>query len=213
MAGDETEMQNAENNEHSVLKKYKEEMNINPKRRLSLPNALDNEYFKLNRSLVKIPSAKSIEDSSANKRHEKRLSLPKSVGDAETIFQNLNPNLQIRRVSIAVGESSSQLRNLHHLANQKPLGPSQSKRRGSDLSIGSQRRLSRVSVECPSKVPDGGYGWVVVAAASLVWCLAPGFSMAFGLFFVEFLKIFKESKSKTAWIGSVLSCMIFIGGK
>ena len=227
MAGNETNKEkilpnsnvtgNNKNSHSSALTKYKEETDVIPKRRLSLPSTMDKGNMSLNKILAKIPSDESIEDGSTDQKPSKRLSLTTVAETEAERLQNLREqvkqNAQGRRVSIAVGESVSQLRNLHRTARQKSLGLPNSKRRGSDLSIGSQRQLSRVSVEYHSKVPDGGYGWVVVAAASMVWCVAPGFTTAFGLFYVEFLRTFVESKSKTAWVGSVLFCMTLIGCK
>ena len=60
--------------------------------------------------------------------------------------------------------------------------------------------------------PDGGYGWVVLFASFLVNFLVDGVGCSVGIFILEFLNEFEESKSKTAWIASVLNGMyLFIG--
>ncbi|XP_077998572.1 monocarboxylate transporter 12-like [Glandiceps talaboti] len=51
--------------------------------------------------------------------------------------------------------------------------------------------------------PDGGWGWVVVLSAFICCTLTAGTLYAFGVLYVAFLDAFGESKSKTAWIGSI----------
>ncbi|XP_060660360.1 uncharacterized protein LOC132794120 [Drosophila nasuta] len=54
-----------------------------------------------------------------------------------------------------------------------------------------------------SKMPDGGYGWVVVFASLMVSLIWDGLSFSFGLINTQLLDYFKESPSKTAWISSL----------
>lgn len=58
------------------------------------------------------------------------------------------------------------------------------------------------------KIPDGGWGWMVVLASLIISTIADGISFSFGLLYIEFLHEFSESKSKTSWIGS-----LFMAGK
>lgn len=44
------------------------------------------------------------------------------------------------------------------------------------------------------KIPDGGYGWVVVFSSVVVSLIADGISFSFGLLYTEFLVYFGESK-------------------
>lgn len=60
--------------------------------------------------------------------------------------------------------------------------------------------------------PDGGWGWVVVAASFLVNLIADGITFSFGVIFVEFLNYFGENRSKTAWIGSLFMAMPLLSG-
>ncbi|KAH8339855.1 hypothetical protein KR067_000805 [Drosophila pandora] len=53
------------------------------------------------------------------------------------------------------------------------------------------------------KMPDGGYGWVVVFASLVVSLIADGLSFSFGLINVQLLEYFGESTTKTAWISSL----------
>ncbi|XP_034935207.1 monocarboxylate transporter 9-like [Chelonus insularis] len=60
--------------------------------------------------------------------------------------------------------------------------------------------------------PDGGWGWVIVAASFMVNLIADGITFSFGVIFVEFLNYFNEGKSKTAWIGSLFMAMPLLSG-
>ncbi|KAL0278499.1 UNVERIFIED_CONTAM: hypothetical protein PYX00_000310 [Menopon gallinae] len=62
------------------------------------------------------------------------------------------------------------------------------------------------------KVPDGGWGWVVVFSSFLISMIADGVSFSFGLLYIEFLKHFEESKSKTSWIGSLFMAVPLLTG-
>nr|CAD7395849.1 unnamed protein product [Timema cristinae] len=62
------------------------------------------------------------------------------------------------------------------------------------------------------KVPDGGWGWVVVAASFFISTIADGISFSFGLLYGEFLIHFGESKSTTAWIGSLFMAVPLLSG-
>ncbi|XP_053994107.1 uncharacterized protein LOC128884629 [Hylaeus volcanicus] len=65
---------------------------------------------------------------------------------------------------------------------------------------------------CEATPPDGGWGWVVVAASFMVNLIADGITFSFGVIFVEFLNYFGEGKSKTAWIGSLFMAMPLLSG-
>lgn len=54
------------------------------------------------------------------------------------------------------------------------------------------------------KPPDGGWGWVVVLASFIIHILADGVTYSFGVFIVEFIEFFDESRGKTSWIASIL---------
>lgn len=63
-----------------------------------------------------------------------------------------------------------------------------------------------------AKVPDGGWGWVVVLASLIISMVADGISFSFGLLYIEFLHEFGASKSKTAWIGSLFMAVPLLSG-
>jgi len=54
-----------------------------------------------------------------------------------------------------------------------------------------------------TEAPDGGWGWAVVAASFAAHAIADGFGFSFGVLFAELLSVFGETKSRTAWIGSL----------
>lgn len=62
------------------------------------------------------------------------------------------------------------------------------------------------------KIPDGGYGWVVVFSSVLVSLIADGISFSFGLLYTEFLVYFGQSSSKTSWIGSIFLAVPLLSG-
>ncbi|KAI0236175.1 hypothetical protein LSAT2_013218, partial [Lamellibrachia satsuma] len=59
------------------------------------------------------------------------------------------------------------------------------------------------------KPPDGGYGWVIVLASFINHVIVDGISFTFGVFYIEFLKYFKEGKGRTALVGSLL-CGVYL---
>lgn len=62
------------------------------------------------------------------------------------------------------------------------------------------------------QAPDGGWGWVVVFASFMINMIADGITFSFGIFNVEFLKYFGDSKGKTAWIGSIFMASPLLSG-
>jgi len=62
------------------------------------------------------------------------------------------------------------------------------------------------------KIPDGGWGWMVVLASLVISMVADGVSFSFGLLYIEFLHEFGASKSKTAWIGSLFMAVPLLCG-
>lgn len=62
------------------------------------------------------------------------------------------------------------------------------------------------------KIPDGGYGWVVVFASLMVSLIADGVSFSFGLIYSELLDHFNEGTTKTAWVGSLFMSVPLLAG-
>lgn len=75
---------------------------------------------------------------------------------------------------------------------------------------------SQISIfveEAHPKIPDGGWGWMVVFAAFIINAISEGISFSFGLLYSEFLVEFKASKSTTSWIGSLFIAMPLLAGE
>lgn len=53
--------------------------------------------------------------------------------------------------------------------------------------------------------PDGGYGWIVVFASFVLNFIIDGIAYSFGVFLDAWMVDFKSSKSKTSWVGSLLT--------
>jgi len=62
------------------------------------------------------------------------------------------------------------------------------------------------------KIPDGGWGWVVVFASLIISMIADGISFSFGLLYVKLDDHFKESQSKTSLIGSLFMAVPLLSG-
>lgn len=84
---------------------------------------------------------------------------------------------------------------------------------GSKLKIRDARSLDEESFTSAStsitivtkkkpKIPDGGFGWVIVLASFIISVIIDGIAFSFGLIYTELLNYFEESKTKTAWIGA-----------
>lgn len=61
-------------------------------------------------------------------------------------------------------------------------------------------------------IPDGGWGWVVVASAFLVSACADGLAFSFGLLHEEFTSYFETTQSKTSLIGSLFIATPLLAG-
>ncbi|KAK5640858.1 hypothetical protein RI129_009405 [Pyrocoelia pectoralis] len=62
------------------------------------------------------------------------------------------------------------------------------------------------------KIPDGGWGWMVVLAAMIISMIADGICFSFGLLYIEFLDELGASKSVTSWIGSLFMAVPLLTG-
>ncbi|VDI12056.1 Hypothetical predicted protein [Mytilus galloprovincialis] len=62
------------------------------------------------------------------------------------------------------------------------------------------------------KPPDGGWGWVIVFSAFMINVITDGCSYSFGVLYVFLLDYFQESRSTTAWIGSVFCAVPLLCG-
>lgn len=60
---------------------------------------------------------------------------------------------------------------------------------------------------------DTGWAWVVCAATFVTEILTCGFSVSVGVYYVEFLSVFKESKGTTALVSALNYGMLCGMGK
>ncbi len=84
--------------------------------------------------------------------------------------------------------------------------------------FGSSPSSSSSSPSLPSSLdgsvsaPDGGWGWVVVAASFLVNMIADGVTFSFGILFIELQEEFQESKAATAGVVSLFHAVPLLSG-
>jgi len=60
--------------------------------------------------------------------------------------------------------------------------------------------------------PDGGWGWIVVAASFIAHAIIDGYAHSVGILFDHLLDEFEESKGTTAWVASLFVSMPSICG-
>lgn len=63
-------------------------------------------------------------------------------------------------------------------------------------------RHSAASSSDEAQGPDGGWGWVMVAAMFVSTSLVFGLMRSLGIFFVEFVHYFDQSAQAISWISS-----------
>ncbi|XP_068631976.1 monocarboxylate transporter 14-like [Battus philenor] len=71
---------------------------------------------------------------------------------------------------------------------------------------------SKPSADQPPEIPDGGWGWVVVASSFLIATVADGLAFSYGLMHNEFVGYFGKSEAKTSLIGSLFISVPLIAG-
>ena len=96
--------------------------------------------------------------------------------------------------------------------------PSGKKKRGRTASETSTVSCTSVSSASSSTntslpgAPDGGFGWIVVAASFFVNMIADGVTFSFGVMFDEFQNEFDCSKAKVAGVVSVFHALPLLSG-
>ncbi|KAL3273689.1 hypothetical protein HHI36_015119 [Cryptolaemus montrouzieri] len=63
-----------------------------------------------------------------------------------------------------------------------------------------------------ARPPDGGWGWVIVAASFMVNLIADGITFSFGIIFMEFVDYFNEDRGTTAVVGGLFMAMPLLSG-
>ena len=80
------------------------------------------------------------------------------------------------------------------------------------LSMASSVASISPSTDSVYVAPDGGYGWVVVAASFFVNMIADGVTFSFGIMFEEFQTEFASSAAETAGVVSVFHAVPLLTG-
>lgn len=62
------------------------------------------------------------------------------------------------------------------------------------------------------QIPDGGWGWVVVAASFLIATVADGLAFSYGLLQIKLVEHFETGEAKTSLIGSLFISVPLIAG-
>ncbi|KPL97883.1 Monocarboxylate transporter-like protein 1 [Sarcoptes scabiei] len=101
--------------------------------------------------------------------------------------------------------------NFHNLLSQQISLNSSSTAHTSQASS-SKKNSKNKNVPVYDRPPDGGWGWMVVLASFIINLIADGVSLSFGVIYVELIDYFNESKSKTAWVGSLFLSIPLITG-
>nr|XP_020662096.1 monocarboxylate transporter 7 isoform X1 [Pogona vitticeps] len=64
-------------------------------------------------------------------------------------------------------------------------------------------RMSCITPNVYTKVPDGGWGWIVAFAFFFIEALTYGIIKSFGVFFTDLVESFEETNSRISWIISI----------
>lgn len=61
--------------------------------------------------------------------------------------------------------------------------------------------------------PDGGWGWVVLAATVLVLAMTLAFPSCIGIFYTDLQKDFQASNTETSWVPAIMMAVLHAGGR
>lgn len=76
-----------------------------------------------------------------------------------------------------------------------------------------ETRMSCIAPNVYTKVPDGGWGWIVAFAFFFVEALTYGIIKSFGVFFTDLVESFDESNSRISWIISICVFVLTFTGE
>lgn len=80
-----------------------------------------------------------------------------------------------------------------------------------DSSNGSSSSSEDIRIS-EARAPDGGWGWVIVAASFFINTIADGITFSFGVIFVELVDYFEENNGNTAIVGGLFMAMPLLSG-
>ncbi len=61
--------------------------------------------------------------------------------------------------------------------------------------------------------PDGGWGWMVVAATVLVLAMTLAFPSCIGIFYTDLQNNFQASNTETSWVPAIMMAVLHAGGR
>lgn len=61
--------------------------------------------------------------------------------------------------------------------------------------------------------PEGGWGWVVVAATVLVLAMTLAFPSCIGIFYTDLQNDFQASNTETSWVPAIMMAVLHAGGR
>lgn len=82
-----------------------------------------------------------------------------------------------------------------------------------DIEVDPAIQIGRTVATFTVVPPDGGWGWVIVAASFFCNLVVDGIIFAFGMFLSDISQAFDESKAKVSIIGSLLAGFYLMVGK
>lgn len=167
-----------------------------------------------------------MRESSQQATSKRSDSRPDSIGESKVSTSGNSLDTEKSTKKLVNGKSprdTSSSKHVHHVQFNKDLRQRQPQSSGSQdkphpspsistSSSSSSEDNSSLGQFSEARPPDGGWGWVVVAASFMVNLIADGITFSFGVIYVEFLNYFGEGKAKTAWIGSLFMAMPLLSG-
>lgn len=97
------------------------------------------------------------------------------------------------------------------MVHREPAGGAEKAREAEDR-VSEHRSRRGELVDLPGAAPDGGWGWVVLAATIVVLALTLAFPSCVGIFYTDLQNEFHASNSETSWVPSIMTSVLHAGG-
>lgn len=209
----ENEIKPSERGSDVNLKRANEE-NESEKKGNKFSEEKEHEKTKVNKSKPnKLKSKLNKEKLFGNSKDPKETDLLLGESNKHLIVSNGKKESPEEEKPVLHVQFDNERRDSSSTASCKDPCPSPSSSVSSNSSSSSSSSSSEESIEITeARPPDGGWGWVIVAASFVVNLIADGVAFSFGVIYVEFLNYFGENRSKTAWIGSLFLAMPLLSG-
>ena len=162
--------------------------------------------------LVRMESVATIGMSQSYVGHDKGQG---SVGQHKVQFRDEDKS-QTEAAGHKVSFSPARMSGMDHRSPTRRKGRnrtlSENSTTSKTLSLASSVASISPSTDSVYVAPDGGYGWVVVAASFFVNMIADGVTFSFGIMFEEFQTEFASSAAETAGVVSVFHAVPLLTG-